>query len=117
MTIEKFESEISTLDKFFTIYCNDKHQNRQEKEYIIPYKEKTFSFKISLCEECHELLKYAILKLQECPNDPKPRCRNCTDPCYEKEKFKQMAKIMRYSGMKLGLSKAAKKLKSIFKKN
>ena len=117
MTLEKFENEIKTLEKFFTIYCSDKHQNQYEKEYIIPYKEKTFYMKANLCEECHSLLHYAIIKLQECPNDPKPRCRNCPNPCYEKDKYKQMAKMMRYSGMKLGLTKAAKKIKKIFKMN
>ncbi|WP_457561071.1 nitrous oxide-stimulated promoter family protein [Caminibacter sp.] len=117
MTLEKFESEINTLNKFFTIYCHDKHQNQYEKEYIIPYSEKTFYLKANLCSECHSLLHYAILKLQDCPNDPKPRCRNCPNPCYEKDKYKQMAKMMRYSGMKLGLTKAAKRLKKLFKKS
>jgi hypothetical protein len=117
MTLEKFESEIKTLKEFFYIYCHDKHKNQIKKEYIIPYKEKTFKFDVSLCEECHELLKYAIIKLQECPNDPKPRCRKCKNPCYEKDKYKKMAQMMRYSGMKLGLTKAAKRLKKIFKKS
>jgi len=117
MTFEKFEHEIKTLEKFFPIYCNDKHTNQHEKLYKIPYADKTIEFNISLCDECHELLRYAITRLQECPNDPKPRCRKCPNPCYEKDKFKQMAKMMRYSGMKLGLTKAAKKLKNIFKKN
>ncbi len=117
MTLEKFENEINTLKKFFNIYCNDKHQNRDKKEYVIPYKEKTFTLEVCLCNECHNLLNYAISKLQECPNDPKPRCRNCASPCYEKEKYKKMAKMMRYSGMKLGLTKAAKRLKNFFKKS
>jgi len=117
MTIDKFESEILTLNKFFNIFCHDKHSNQIKKEYKIPYKEKTFLMEANLCEECHELLRYAILKLQECPNDPKPRCRNCPNPCYEKDKYKEMAKMMRYSGMKLGLTKAAKRIKRLFKKS
>ncbi len=117
MTFEKFESEVKTLEKFFPIYCNDKHTNQIEKEYIVPFDDKKIEFKITLCEDCHELLRYAINRLQECPNDPKPRCRKCPNPCYEKDKFKQMAKMMRYSGMKLGLTKAAKRIKKIFKKS
>ncbi|NPA87326.1 nitrous oxide-stimulated promoter family protein [Caminibacter pacificus] len=115
MTTDKFKSEIETLTKFFQIYCHDKHQNQYEKEYIIPYKDIKITKTISLCEDCHEMLKYSILRLQECPHDPKPRCRNCDEPCYEKSKYKQMAKMMRYSGMKLGLTKAAKRIKKIFK--
>ena len=117
MTFEKFESEINTLEKFFPIYCNDKHSKQFEKEYKISYKNQTIEFKINLCKDCHELLGYAIQRLQECPNDPKPRCRKCPNPCYEKDRFKQMAKMMRYSGMKLGLTKAAKRLKTMFKKS
>ncbi len=115
MTTEKFKSEVETLIKFFDIYCHDKHTNQFDKEYVIPYKDIEIRTVVNLCEECHEMLKYSILRLQECPNDPKPRCRNCQEPCYEREKYKQMAKMMRYSGFKLGLTKAAKKIKKFFK--
>jgi len=115
VTFEKFYNEIETLKKFFPIYCNDKHTNQFEKEYSVNYLDENITFKISLCNECHTLLEYAINRLQECPHEIKPRCRKCESPCYEKDKFKQMAKMMRYSGMKLGLTKAAKRLKSIFK--
>jgi len=116
MTFEKFETEIKTLAKFFPIYCNDKHTNQYKKTYKIQYSDKEIEFNVSLCDECHSLLEYAITRLQECPNDPKPRCRKCPNPCYEKDKYKQMAKMMRYSGMKLGLTKAAKKFKNLFGK-
>ena len=117
MTFEKFSSEIKTLKKFFPIYCNDKHTGQFSKHYKIFYQENEINFDISLCKECHNLLYYAITRLQECPNDPKPRCRKCPNPCYDKDKYKQMAKMMRYSGMKLGVTKAAQRLKKIFKKN
>ena len=117
MTTEKFKSEVETLNKFFQIYCSEKHENQFEKHYDVSYKDLYIQFNANLCEECHNLLNYAIERLKECPNDPKPRCRKCPNPCYEKDKYKQMAKMMRYSGMKLGLTKAAKKLKNIFKKN
>ena len=117
MKEEKFKSEVEILKKFFIIYCENKHQNQIEKSYSINYKSLNLNFNISLCNECHNLLNYAITKLIECPNDPKPRCRKCPNPCYEKDKYKQMAKIMRFSGMKLGLTKAANKIKKLFKKS
>jgi hypothetical protein len=117
MSEEKFKGEIETLKKFFPIYCNDKHTGQFLKNYHITYKNLILDFNIVLCEECHNLLSYAVARLTECPNDPKPRCRKCPNPCYEKDKFKQMAKLMRYSGMKLGLTNAAQKLKNIFKRN
>jgi hypothetical protein len=117
MTEEKFKSEVETLKKFFPIYCNDKHTGQFIKKYNVNYKNLELNFEINLCEECHNLFSYAIERLTECPNNPKPRCRKCPNPCYEKEKYRQMAKMMRYAGMKLGLTKAAKKFKNLFKKS
>ena len=117
MTQEKFQTEIETLQKFFKIYCDDKHSNQNKKEYKIDYKDKSYNFEISLCEECHNMLSYSINRLQECPHDIKPKCRKCPNSCYEKDRYKQMAKIMRHSGMKLGVTKAAQRLKKLFKKS
>jgi len=117
MTFEKFTTEVETLKKFFQIYCEEKHENRFLKNYSIEYHGNSLEFSANLCDECHSLLNYSIQRLQECPHDPKPRCRKCENPCYEKDKYKQMAKMMRFAGMKLGLTKAAKRLKRMFKRN
>jgi hypothetical protein len=117
MTTEKFRTEVETLKKFFQIYCEEKHENRYEKNYEIEYKDLKLNINVNLCEECHNLFGYAVSKLKECPHDPKPRCRKCPNPCYEKDKYKKMAKMMRFAGMKLGLTKAAQKIKKIFKKS
>lgn len=117
MTTEKFKGEVETLKKFFQIYCSEKHTGQYEKTYNIKYKDLDLSITANLCDECHSLLDYAIHRLQECPHDPKPRCRKCPNPCYEKDKYKQMAKMMRFAGMKLGLTKAAQRLKKMFKKS
>ena len=114
MTTDKFKSEIETLKKFFEIYCKDKHTNQQRREYSIDYKDLHLEVELNLCDECNSLFSYAKDRLLECPHDIKPRCRKCPNPCYEKDKFKQMAKMMRYAGMKLGLTKAAKRLKKLF---
>jgi predicted amidophosphoribosyltransferase len=119
MTNEKFKSEINTLKKFFEIYCHDKHQYRimHEGNYNIPYNDKYFKLNVTLCDECNSLLSRSIKNLQNCPHEIKPRCRKCPTPCYNKEDWKNVAKIMKYSGMKLGLTKAAKKIKKLFKIN
>jgi len=117
MTTEKFKSEVETLSKFFQIYCSEKHTSQTQRDYNVTYKDLTLKFQVNLCDECNNLLNYAIQRLQECPHDPKPRCRKCENPCYEKDKYKQMAKMMRFAGMKLGLTKAAQRIKKIFKKS
>ena len=113
MTNEKFRSEIDTLKKFFEIYCHDKHQDRimHEGNYNIPYNDTFFKLEVTLCNECNALLSTSIKNLQNCPHNPKPRCRKCPNPCYEKDDWKNVAKIMRYSGTKLGLTKAAQRIK------
>ncbi len=118
MTQEKFENEIKTLKKFFELYCHNKHQNKtmQEGKYKILYKEKYFYLEVLLCDECNNLLSNAIKHLQECPHEEKPRCRKCPNPCYEKEEWKKIAKIMKYAGIKLGLGKIGTRLKKIFPK-
>lgn len=120
MTQEKFSLEVKTLLSFFHTFCKDKHPNMQTKtgefslEWIGDSTKQSLVFSnakeaikasYSLCPDCLELLLYALARLQHCPHDPKPRCRFCKAPCYEKSKFKDMAKMMRYSGVKLGLSK------------
>jgi uncharacterized CHY-type Zn-finger protein len=112
MNIEKFENEIETLSKFISIYCNDKHIEKKEYKLSIIYKKTEFNKSAILCSECHNILIYGFNRLKECPHEEKPRCRKCPNPCYEKYYWKKIAKIMRYSGMKLGLLK----IKSLFKK-
>jgi hypothetical protein len=114
MTCEKFESEIKTLKKFFEIYCNNKHQNITTKEYKIPYKDKIFDIEISLCNNCNQLYLDAIKHLQECPHQEKPRCRKCPNPCYNKDEWKNIAKIMKYGGIKMGIGKIGNRLKKLF---
>jgi len=110
MTQDKFESEVDTLKKFFTKYCEDKHKNQYQHRYLLEYKLNSYKHNIYLCKECHELIRYSFNRLIECPHEIKPRCRKCSDPCYEKKEWKQLAKLMRYSGYKFGLTKIIKLL-------
>lgn len=115
MTQEKFIEQMTTLAKFLKTHCDDKHTSESKKDISLnlTYKGEDLNFvaATSLCKDCEELYRYAHERLLNCPHDIKPSCRKCPHPCYEKDRWKQMAKIMRYSGMKLGLTK----LKNIFK--
>ncbi len=112
MTQEKFECEIKILDKFFTKFCEDKHNHQDKKAYTLDYKEKKYSLELCLCDECHTLINYSFDRLKECPHEIKPKCRKCPNPCYDKPQWKQLAKLMKYSGFQFGLIK----IKNIFKK-
>ena len=110
MTTQKFEHEIETLKVFLQTYCASKHTNQFPIKQNIPYKNFYFSTTLNLCSECFEIFEYSLDKLQNCPHEEKPRCRKCSTPCYEKTQWKQLAKIMRFSGVKLGLLKLKNKL-------
>lgn len=108
MTTQKFETELQTLQKFFPLYCDHKHTNLYEKYYTVEYKKEIFSFHTNLCHECHTLLEYSLQRLQECPHEIKPRCRKCLNPCYGQKEWKNLAKLMRYSAVQIGLDKIKK---------
>ena len=110
MTEEKFQKEISTLKKFFTKFCEDKHENQYPYIYNLEYKNCSFEEEIILCEDCHKLISYSFDRLKNCPHEIKPRCRKCPNPCYEKKQWKSLAKLMRYSGLRFGLNKIKKHL-------
>ena len=77
------EKHISVLREFVKVYCRA-HHNPPEG---------------GICDECHELLIYARLKILACPYDPKPKCKNCPTQCYKPEMREKVREIMRYSGM------------------
>ena len=108
MKNEKFIGEVETLKKFFTVHCKDKHTVQNSYVQNIHYKNETYDIELCLCDECNELINYSIQRLQECPHEIKPRCRKCPNPCYEKPQWKKVAKLMKYSGIQLGILKIRK---------
>ena len=115
MTNEKYETEITTLKSFFEIYCENKHENQENKTIDLNYKNQDYSIKLNLCKKCMDSISYSFDRLQNCPHDIKPRCRTCKTPCYEKTRWKSTAKVMIYSALKLSLSKMKRRVGNMFK--
>ena len=114
MTNEKFEIEINTLKNFFETYCHNKHSNQETKNITLEYKSNLFNIELTLCKECTESINYSFSRLQQCPHEIKPRCRKCPNPCYEKENWKETARVMKYSAIKLSLGKIKSRVINIF---
>jgi len=114
MTIEKFTGEVQTLKKFFELYCDDHHKDQTDHCKKLIYNDQEVYTELHLCSSCIDLIDYSLQRLKECPHDPKPRCRTCPNPCYEKDEWKKVAKLMRYSGIQLGLLKIKKFCKKLF---
>lgn len=111
MSEEKFLSDTKTVLDFIQTYCHDKHKehvgSKESLELIFDDK-KVGEVTYELCLTCKETFLYSYERLRECPHEEKPRCRKCPHPCYEKPKWKTLAIIMRYSGMKKGLLRVKK---------
>lgn len=107
MSEEKFLKDVKILLDFIEIYCKDKHETQKDlSDLTLIYNDKTLeTISYTLCSTCKENFLYSYARLQECPHEEKPRCRHCKSPCYEKPKWKSLAQIMRYSGMKKGLTR------------
>ena len=57
-----------------------------------------------LCQDCEDLRKYALERLEQCQfGEKKPACSNCTVHCYEPEMRENIRQVMRYSGPKMFL--------------
>ncbi len=110
MSEEKFLKDTKILLDFIELFCNDKHENKKTTKHLqLSYNDKTLqTITYTLCLECEKNFLYSYDKLKQCPHDPKPRCRHCKKPCYEKQQWKNIATIMKYSGIKTGLSKIKK---------
>ena len=111
MTKEKLLHDSQTLYRFIQLHCDKEHHNVATKEGVlaVSFKDEALcEIPYHLCEECETLFIYAYGRLKNCPHEDKPSCRKCPDPCYEKPMWKKMAKVMRYSGMRLGLTKIRK---------
>ncbi|WP_458699505.1 nitrous oxide-stimulated promoter family protein [Sulfurospirillum sp. 1307] len=117
MTNEKFIKDTKTVLKFIQLYCDEKHQDEKKSNETLHLNYKNVDLKeevnFNLCSTCKKTFLYSYERLQECPHEEKPRCRKCPNPCYEKSEWKKLAKIMRFSGMKLGLLK----IRRLFKKS
>lgn len=111
MTAKKLLDDSQTLHRFIQVHCDKEHNDvaKQNGALCVLFQEEALcELPYTLCEECEVLLKYGYDRLAACKQEPKPSCRKCPNPCYERPMWKKMAKIMRYSGMYLGLTKVRK---------
>lgn len=111
MRFEKYISEVEILKDYVQYFCKSKHNNQEVVEVSYNYQNIQLSEELILCSECLETIEYSIQRLQNCQYDEKPRCRNCKTPCYEKNYWKKLAKVMIYSSLRLKLTHFVSKLK------
>ncbi len=77
------DRQLIILERFIDIYCSANHGTNKK----------------NLCGDCNELLEYARSRLEKCPYDPKPKCKDCKTHCYKSEYREKIKSVMRFSGM------------------
>ena len=80
---ERKDREFATLAKFVEVFCRHNHGTAKGE----------------LCGECRELLDYGRKRLELCPYDPKPKCKECPTHCYRKDYRERVKEVMKFSGM------------------
>ncbi len=99
---KKINSDAAMLAKMVEIYCRHHHGVAVKKEIVRRGILETLDLRETrLCCECASLLVHGLVKRINCPFDPKPRCKRCTEPCFSGEYRIFVKKVMRYSGLKL----------------
>ena len=55
-----------------------------------------------LCDNCSELLTYALERLERCPyGEDKPTCKQCPVHCYRPDMRDRVTQVMRYAGPRM----------------
>ena len=83
MNARVVERERKLLERFIEVYCQRNHGANGTAP----------------CDECQDLLIYALKRLETCPYDPKPKCKDCTTHCYRPEYRDKIRAVMRFSGI------------------
>jgi hypothetical protein len=77
--------EQRTVTAMIMLFCHGRHGTSAE-----------------ICEECQELLAYALERVAQCPFQPnKPVCTKCPVHCYQPERRAQIRAVMRYAGPRM----------------
>ena len=79
---KRIKKDEKVLRRFIDVYCRKNHNSRD-----------------GLCDDCTELLLYALKRNEKCPLDPKPTCKNCKIHCYKPLMKERIREVMKFSGI------------------
>lgn len=99
--ISRFQKDIPILVDFTSLYCNEKHKEREKEKFFYEGILGNYlnRYDLSLCKDCKNTLAHGVAKRILCPYNPKPPCKKCPTPCYRKGYREKMREIMKFSGM------------------
>jgi hypothetical protein len=77
------QKEQKIITRFIEVYCRKTHGPKKQ----------------DLCDNCGDLLEYALTRLRKCPYDPKPKCKECRTHCYRDGYRERIQEVMKFSGI------------------
>lgn len=96
----KIEQEKATVRVMIHLYCHKKHH--------YPHNQ--------LCEECDDLLQYAMQRLKMCRfGEDKSTCERCSKHCYRNDYKQKIKQVMRFSGPRMMIYHPTMAIKHLYK--
>ncbi|MZP30685.1 nitrous oxide-stimulated promoter family protein [Heliobacterium undosum] len=84
-SVRRIEREKKTVDAMIRLYCDKRHNDSA-----------------GLCDDCRELMDYALARLDRCVfGESKPTCGKCPIHCYKKDRREQIIEVMRFAGPRM----------------
>lgn len=85
MENKRLSKQKNDIEVMIKLYCKKKHGR-----------------KYGLCDECKELLNYAVMRIEHCKfGDKKPNCGGCKIHCYKKGMRESIVEVMKFSGPRM----------------
>ena len=96
----KITQEKATVRVMINLYCYKKHH--------MPHNQ--------LCEDCNDLLLYAMQRLTLCRfGEEKATCERCSKHCYRKDYKQKIKQVMRFSGPRMIIHHPIMAFKHLYK--
>ena len=96
----KITQEKATVRVMIALYCRQKHHTAKNQ----------------LCDECNDLLQYAMQRLTMCRfGEQKTTCELCPKHCYRKDYKLKIKEVMRYAGPRMMLYHPIMAVKHLYK--
>ena len=96
--------DLGVLRLFVGRYCAITHHGERRQPFALElWGREVFAHDapLELCESCARLLTHGVTKRVLCPQDPKPMCKHCPEPCYAGGYRARIRQVMRVAGWDL----------------
>lgn len=82
--MNRIEKEKKVIRQMIGIFCRHRHKTN------------------NLCNDCEDLLAYALSRLEHCPKgSSKTSCRKCIIHCYAPQQKERIREVMRFVGPRM----------------